>query len=527
MAYVHGFAVFGTEAQPVRVEAHVRPGLPGMVIVGLPGAAVREARERVRSGAASSGLPLPSQRITVNLSPGEIRKEGPGFDLPMALAVLAASGYLPVEALQRTGAVGEVALDGLVRPVRGVLAVGEAARRLGVDHLVLPLGALPEAQEVGGVELVGVRTLAEAVAAGRDAGYRSRLQERGRRWLARRRARPAVEAAEVDLADVAGHDHAKRALEIAAAGGHHVLMVGSPGSGKTMLARRMPTILPPLEREEALEVTRVWSVAGLHPPEAGLVAYRPFRAPHHTVSRSGLVGGGPVPRPGEVSLAHRGVLFLDEMSEFARDVLESLRQPLEEGRVTISRRSGTCVFPAACTLVAALNPCPCGYWGHPERECRCSGEALARHRAHLSGPVVDRIDVVVEIPPLTAAMLDAGEGPTSAVVQARVMAARAFRALREAAWDEGHGNGSGSFLPALRTTGSLFSELEARFAVTQEARGMLRDALVRYSLGGRGYARVLAVSRTLADLDGTVAVRAEHVAEALALRVAPAGGLRS
>ncbi len=365
MAFVYGFALLGTEALPVRVEAHVRPGLPGMTIVGLPGAAVREARERVRSGSASSALPLPSQRITVNLSPGEVRKEGPGFDLPMALAVLSASGYMPSVTLRRVGAVGEVALDGLLRPVRGALAVAEAARRLDTEFLILPLGALPEAHEVGGVDLVGVRHLSEAVAACRDPALRSRLQERGRRWLARRRqTHGRVPSGQPDLADVAGHEHAKRALEVAAAGGHHLLMVGAPGSGKTMLARRVPSILPPLEREEAIEVTRVWSVAGLHPPEVGLVRNRPFRAPHHTVSRSGLVGGGPVPRPGEVSLAHRGVLFLDELTEFARDVREALRQPLEEGVVTITRRSGTCVFPARCTLVAAVNPCPCAYRLH-------------------------------------------------------------------------------------------------------------------------------------------------------------------
>jgi magnesium chelatase family protein len=526
VAAVWSFALVGMQALPVRVEAHVRPGLPGVTVVGLPDAAVREAKERIRSGAASCGTPLPTQRITVNLSPADVRKEGPAFDLPVALAVLAGAGHLPSSALEDVGAVGEVSLDGLVRPVRGMLSLTEAARALGLGLFLVPVRGLPEAESAGGQVTVGVRSLAEALRALTDGEFRQRLRQRGLRWCESRRRsaerqslRRASRPAPPDLADVAGHLQAKRALEIAAAGGHHVLMVGSPGSGKTMLARRLPSLLPALTEPESLEATRVWSVAGLRRPEQGLLTERPFRSPHHTVSRAAMIGGGPLPRPGEVTLAHRGVLFLDELPEFARDVLEALRQPLEDGFVVVSRKSGTSVFPARFTMVGAMNPCPCGFAGHPVRPCVCSPGVVERYRKQVSGPLLDRLDIYIEVPPLSVEMLDAARaGETSTCVRSRVEAAFAFRRAREAASPDGRARESVN--PAERPRSSRPHRLEQELGLDPEARGVLRDALARESLGGRGYVRTLDVARTIADLDGLAAVREEHVAEALSLRLA-------
>lgn len=505
VAAVWGFALVGVDAVPVRVEAHARNGLPGVTIVGLPGAAVREARERVRSGAACSGLPLPSRRITINLSPGDVPKDGPGFDLPVALATLAACGYLPTEAVSQVGAVGEVSLDGVVRPTRGMLSVAEAAGKVGVGLLVAPVEGLAAAAEVSTTPVAGVRSLAEAVAVVRDRRTRERVIERGVRWLRTRGPSGPAAEGELDLSQVAGHHQAKRTLEIVAAGGHHLLMVGSPGAGKTMLARRLPGILPPLSRTEAVDVTRVWSAAGLHAAQEGLLRERPFRAPHHTASRAALVGGGASLRPGEVSLAHRGVLFLDEFPEFTRDALEALREPLGEGRVVISRRNGALAFPAACTLVAAMNPCPCGYLGHPEKACRCLGHTLERYRSRVSGPLLDRIDALIEVPPLTLAALDdVADAETSARVRERVMAAVAFREERV--------RRSGEKVPVIGVSGE-------GSVLTPDARSLLRWSLVRESMSGRAYVRTMLLARTIADLDLVEEVGVAHVAEALALRL--------
>ncbi len=526
IAAVWGFALVGIEAVPVRVEAHARSGLPGVTIVGLPGAAVREARERVRSGAASSGVPLPTRRITVNLSPGDVPKDGPGFDLPIALATLAACGQVPLESVRGVGAVGEMSLDGVVRSTRGMLSVLERAAGIGVEWLVAPVECLPAASALGFGGVLGVRSLAEAVAVITNSGSRLRALERGRRWLSMRRTGadgPGPE--DVDLGEVIGHEQAKRALEIAAAGGHHLLMVGSPGAGKTMLARRLPTILPPLSTSEAVEVTRIWSAAGLPGAQADLASARPFRAPHHTASRAALVGGGMHLRPGEVSLAHHGVLLLDELPEFSRDALEALREPLADGRISISRRAGTSVFPAACTLVGAMNPCPCGYLGHGEKVCRCPASAIDRYRARLSGPLLDRVDVLIEVPPLTLFSLENGRcGETSAVVRERVAAARQFRQAREKARKMESPANSGAGLAAHvgrseETVKGASAHLEGGCRLSGEARSLLRRALVGEGLSGRAYTRIVSLARTIADLDQLEVVGIDHVAEAIALRL--------
>lgn len=497
LAKVLSAAMIGVEAYLVDVEVDLSYGLPGVTVVGLPDAAVQESRERVRSAIRNSGYTFPAYRVTVNMAPADTRKSGPVFDLAIALGILAASEQLDIPA--GCVAIGELSLDGSLRGVHGVLAFALAARQAGKTRLIVPLDNAQEAALVEGLQVYPAHSLTEAVQLITSLETRLPFQAE----------RPTLLATvcDLDFADVKGQVYAKRGLEIAAAGGHNLLMIGSPGAGKTMLARRFPGILPPMTFAEALETSRIYSAAGKLGAGQGLISQRPFRSPHHSISAAGLVGGGSMPRPGEISLAHHGILFLDELLEFRREILEVLRQPLEDRVVTISRAQQSLSFPAGFILIAAMNPCPCGYRGDTVKACSCSAQRVQRYFGKLSGPLLDRIDIHLDVPRLSETeLLDTQVAESSENVRLRVLGARQIQLQR-------FGN-EGLTLNAQMTP----AQLRRYCRLDGDSRLLMQQAMRSFHLSARAHDRLLKVARTLADLAGTQEILPEHLAEAMQFR---------
>ena len=493
---IKSLGVSGIGGFLVSVEVYITNGLPHFEVVGLPDAAVKEARERVHAAVKNSGFRFPVSRLTVNLAPADKKKTGTVYDLPILVGILAASGDIRQPDAD-TAFIGELGLTGELRPIQGALPMALAAEREGIRRLFVPAENAAEAAFAEGLEVYGVKTVAELV-----------RHLRGEQTIAPTEA-PAMEAQAadaLDFADVKGQENVKRAFEIAAAGGHNILIVGPPGEGKSMLAKRLPGILPDMSREEILESTEIWSVAGLTSHERPVIASRPFRAPHHTVSAAGLAGGGAFPRPGEISLSHNGVLFLDELPEFRSDVLEVLRQPLEDGVVTVSRVAGSVSFPSRFMLVCAMNPCKCGWYGHPSGRCKCSEAEVHRYHARISGPLLDRIDLIVEVPALDYEELKRrAPAESSADVRARVNAARERQRAR--------------FADRAQCNARMQSkELRQFCAPDAEGDALLKAAFDTMHLSARSYDRILRVARTIADLEGSDAIRADHIAEAIQYR---------
>jgi magnesium chelatase family protein len=500
LANVYSSSVIGIDAYIVQVEVDISRGLPSFSTVGLAEGAVRESKERVKAALKNSGYHFPSDRITVNLAPADVKKEGSGFDLPIAIGILAATGLIPHTSLADYLIIGELSLDGSIRPIKGALSIAITAKELGFKGIYLPSENAMEAGVVRETDIYPVKELSQLVQSLNGAGQIMPVSME-------KDPMHNVPNYDIDFKDVCGQENVKRSLEIAAAGGHNVLMIGPPGAGKTMLAQRLSTILPNLTFDESIETSKVYSVMGLMPKDKGLITIRPFRYPHHTISDAGLIGGGHIPKPGEVSLAHNGVLFLDEMPEFKKNVLEVLRQPMESGTVTISRANSTVTYPANFILVGAMNPCPCGFFGDPKRECTCSYREIKRYRAKISGPLMDRIDIHIDVPSVPFKDLrEDGQGDSSSQIYDRVMAARNIQEQR--------------FCKTKIHTNAMMNSRHIRkfCQIDEKSNDLLEMAMEKFALSARALSRILKISRTIADLEESPEIQDVHISEAIQYR---------